>query len=280
MVDDHLIERFSGSAALHLHRPVAREIVFPNESDPVVQEDGNGLRAGHAYMTVFHDEGVYRMYYGVSRFFFEKDRHTRVFYYAESRDGIEWETPNLGLFEFEGSRDNNIVWWWDEAFIPPGLRPRDNWIYGDNYANWGMVTTASHIEGAPEELTFYLSEGSRRDHYSKVYRRYTLRVDGFASVRASRHGGEVFTHPLIFSGSELVLNFSASAAGSICVELQDMQGVAIPGFALADCVEVLGDDLERSVRWRDGADLGQLAGSPVRLRFRLTDADLFSLRFK
>ena len=29
MVDDHLIERFSGSAALHLHRPVAREIVFP-----------------------------------------------------------------------------------------------------------------------------------------------------------------------------------------------------------------------------------------------------------
>jgi hypothetical protein len=30
--------------------------------------------------------------------------------YAESVDGIEWTLPKLGLYEHEGSRDNNIVW--------------------------------------------------------------------------------------------------------------------------------------------------------------------------
>ena len=29
--------------------------------------------------------------------------------YARSNDGISWEKPNLGLAEFEGSKDNNIV---------------------------------------------------------------------------------------------------------------------------------------------------------------------------
>jgi hypothetical protein len=31
------------------------------------------------------------------------------FCYARSKDGIKWEKPSLGLAEFEGSRDNNIV---------------------------------------------------------------------------------------------------------------------------------------------------------------------------
>jgi hypothetical protein len=30
--------------------------------------------------------------------------------YAASKDGIKWEKPELGLAEFEGSRQNNIVW--------------------------------------------------------------------------------------------------------------------------------------------------------------------------
>ena len=30
--------------------------------------------------------------------------------YAESKDGIHWSKPELGLFEFGGSKRNNIVW--------------------------------------------------------------------------------------------------------------------------------------------------------------------------
>ena len=45
--------------------------------------------------------------------------------------------------------------------------------------------------------------------------RMTLRVDGFASMNARYTGGEMITKPFRFSGKELELNYSTSAAGSI-----------------------------------------------------------------
>jgi hypothetical protein len=80
-------------------------------------------------------------------------------------------------------------------------------------------------------------------------------------------------------GKELVINFSTSAAGSIRVEIQDGQGKPIDGFSLAESPEIYGDEIERIVIWEGGSDLGKLAGKPVRLRFVLKDADLFSIRF-
>ena len=38
------------------------------------------------------------------------DGKTGSYCYAESRDGIHWEKPNLRIFEFEGSTDNNIFY--------------------------------------------------------------------------------------------------------------------------------------------------------------------------
>lgn len=480
MVDDYLLEKFSGDTTLLLHNPAPQEIVFPNRPEPVIHEKGRGLRAGHAYMTVFQDGDLYRMYYGMNRQPEGlKGPKTRLYHYAESPDGIQWETPGLGLFEYEGSTDNNIIWsehrqdafdahsfspfrddnprcspehrykaiaytrmdgrkglwtlsspdavhwsrlspdfvitdgafdsqnlafwdsarqvyraywrdffpgpegsrfrgiktavsedflywskgeWlhypgsspeqlytnqvipyfraphilvglptryvarpdseaidglpeperrrsvmkkteqprlgthltdtlfmssrngvdfrcWGEAFIRPGLRNRDSWFYGDMYANWGIVTTASPIEGAPDELAFYVSEGNRRENNSKVFRRYTLRLDGFVSVNAPRRGGEVISCPIVFEGDHLTVNFSASAAGSIRVELQDIHGVPVQGFSLEDNVELLGDDLERQVKWKGNPDLAALQGFPVRLRFQLVDADLYSFQF-
>ena len=107
-----------------------------------------------------------------------------------------------------------------------------------------------------------------------------MRVDGFVSAQSNLKGGELVTRPLRFTGSDLWVNFSASAAGSIAIELQDEHGWPIPGFALGEGVELLGDDLERRVRWSNGADLSQLAGKVVKLRFKIIDADLFSFQFK
>ncbi len=181
---------------------------------------------------------------------------------------------------FMSSRDGYSFNLWPESFIRPGLRPRGNWTYGDNFQNWGIVTTASAISGAPDELSFYLREGYWREGSSEL-RRYTMRVDGFASVQAPLAGGELVTKPLVFAGRELVLNFSASAAGSIRVELlRDQMNDPVEGFSLEECVEVLGDELERIVRWQDGRELGGLAGTPVRLRFVLRDAEIFSFRFR
>jgi hypothetical protein len=40
-----------------------------------------------------------------------------------------------------------------------------------------------------------------------------------------------------------------------------------------------GDDLARAVTWGGKADVGQLAGRPLRLRFVLRDADLYAFQF-
>jgi hypothetical protein len=56
--------------------------------------------------------------------------------------------------------------------------------------------------------------------------------------------------------------------------------MSIEGFGMEDCIEVLGDDLDRVVRWSGGNDLSSLSGVPLRLRFILKDVDLYSLRFR
>jgi hypothetical protein len=155
----------------------------------------------------------------------------------------------------------------------------DNWTYGDNYRNWGLVTTRSQFAGAPDELSIYVSEGYWRGQ-GVCLRRYRLRVDGFVLLNAPLSAGEMVTRPLRFQGSKLELNFSASAGGSVRVEILHGQvDRAIESFGLADCVELLGDDLERTVRWIQGADVSRLSGEAVRLRFVLHDADLYAFQF-
>ena len=92
-------------------------------------------------------------------------------------------------------------------------------------------------------------------------------------------GGELLTHPLRFEGSELVLNAATSAVGSVRVEVQDAEGRPLPGYSLAESIEWYGDEIEHIVSWEAGSDVSQWAGQPVRLRFALQDADLYSLRF-
>ena len=88
------------------------------------------------------------------------------------------------------------------------------------------------------------------------------------------------TKPLTFGGRELMMNYSTSAAGRIRVEIQDADGKPIPGFTLADAEEMYGDTLQRTVPWKSGGNVSQLAGKPVRLRFVLKDADLYAIQFR
>ncbi len=181
---------------------------------------------------------------------------------------------------FMHSRDGATFHRWGEAFIPPGLCTRENWFYADNFAAWGMATTPSQRDAAVPELSFYLSEASRRPGLPNRCRRYTLRMDGFASAWADARGGELTTVPLRFEGAQLYVNFAASAAGSVRVELQDASGAPLPGYGLEEGVELLGDDLDRAVRWRSGPSVAALAGRAVRVRFVLVEADLFAFQFR
>ena len=176
------------------------------------------------------------------------------------------------------SRDGEHFKMWMEAFLRPGLRTADNWVYGDNYIAWHVVETESDIENAPRELSLYATESYWTGTASNL-RRYTMRIDGFVSAYGPYAGGTLTTKPIRFDGTQLVLNFSTSAAGSIRVELQDEAGTPIPGYTLAESEEVFGDDLARVVPWHEGKDLAELAGKTVRLHFALHDADLYSYKF-
>lgn len=176
------------------------------------------------------------------------------------------------------SRDGVHFKRWNEAFLRPGIQREGTWHYGQQYIAWHVVETASSLEGAPNELSLYAGESYWTGN-SSALRRYTLRIDGFVSAWAPFSGGELVTKPLKFDGKRLTVNFSTSAAGGIRVELQTPDGEPIPGFSLDDCQEVFGDELERTVSWAGGSDVASLSGQPVRLRFALRDADLFSFQF-
>lgn len=440
-VDDWLIDRMT-NVQLKLHTPERKEVVF------VFDAPWEGVESG--YITMMQDENKYRMYYRGGG---ELSREYTCL--AESNDGIRWTRPSLGLFEFKGSKDNNIIWtgerpsycdshnfapfkdtnpevapearykavalnvyadeknerrkmlfafvssdgihwkrlqdkpiisdgsfdslnvaFWDsargyyvcyfrapreskrsikraisrdfinwtdiqwldfgstplenlytngitpyyraqqlliglpmrfvperktigieqrqidgvsdavlitsydgihwsryfmEAFIRPGLE-QNNWgnAHGNNTPAWGILPTGEN------EISIYWAE-----NYGKIphLRRGTLRPDGFVSVNAPYKGGEMITKPLTFSGKNLCINYSTSAVGSIKVEIQDINGKAINGFTLDEAIEIYGDEISCLVTWKSGADVSSLSGKPVRLRFVMHDADLYSLRF-
>ncbi|MEW6357755.1 MAG: hypothetical protein AB1696_15590 [Planctomycetota bacterium] len=179
---------------------------------------------------------------------------------------------------FMTSRDGLTFKRWPEAFIRPGPRQRHSWVYGDNFIFWGMVETKSTVEDAPDEISLYATEGYWEGTYT-TFRRYTIRVDGFVSANAPLSGGEIVTKPIIFEGGNLALNIETSGAGGVQVEIQDADGKPIEGYALDDCPPILGDHLRHIVRWKRGGDVRSLAGKPVRLRFVLKDADLYSYQF-
>ena len=172
---------------------------------------------------------------------------------------------------FLSSRDGTN---WDRTFLEAWVRagPDDrNWTHRNNMPARGIVQTSSN------EFSMYISE-----HYAwpdNRLRRLTIRRHGFASMHADHGGGEFTTRPLTFTGKNLLLNYATSAVGSVQVEIQDEQGKPLPGFTLADMDLLFGDELDAVVKWKSRNDLSGLMGKPVRLRFVLKDADLFSLRF-
>ena len=100
-------------------------------------------------------------------------------------------------------------------------------------------------------------------------------------VTAPLAGGELETATLTFQGNRLSLNLSTSAAGSVRVEIQDEKGTPIPGYTLSDAHELYGDSLSLAAAWKDRVtNVGELAGKPIRLRFVVRDADLFSYQFE
>jgi len=184
--------------------------------------------------------------------------HVNPKYFKDTSDAIFMTTRGGNIYDrtFMG------------AFIKPGIGAQ-NWVSRTNYPALGVVQTG------PTEMSVYTNQDYAQP--TAHLHRYSLRLDGFASVRAPYEGGEVVMKPLRFEGDRLLLNFSTSAAGGVRVEIQDDAGKPIPGFTLADSVESIGNEIERPARWKKGSDLSSLKGKDLKFRFVMKDADLFAI---
>jgi hypothetical protein len=75
------------------------------------------------------------------------------------------------------------------------------------------------------------------------------------------------------------LQVNADAEGGhLTVEVLDVEGNVQPGLSASQGVPIESDRLRHEIGWKD-ADLAR-AKRPLRLRFRLESAKLFSFRFQ
>lgn len=91
-------------------------------------EEGQGFVG-----TVIEEEGIYKFWYENQAWDAKNKRSVGLFQcYATSRDGIHWEKPSLGIVEYEGSTENNIVMAGvsgGTVFIDPVARPEERYKY-------------------------------------------------------------------------------------------------------------------------------------------------------
>ena len=212
------------------------------------------FRAPHIYLA------IPRRYLPWKTFFKEMDQDTPGSSDAilmSSRNGINWHV-------------------FPEAFIRPGLNGR-NWSHRANTPVHGIIQTSD------TELSIYMER--EYTFASNRIERLTLRTDGFVSIHAGYPGGEFRTKPFIFDGSQLLLNYSTSANGSVRIEIQSENGQPIPGFHLEESPLIFGDEIKGIVDWghakgiTDRSPIEALAGKTVRLRVVMREADLYSIQF-
>ncbi len=182
-------------------------------------------------------------------------------YYKDCSDAVFMTTRGGSIY------DRTFM----QGFISPGIG-LSNWVSRTNYPALNVVQTS------PEEMSVYVNQDYAQA--TAHLHRYSMRLDGFASVYGNWDGGELLTKPFIFSGEKLFINFSTSAAGGVRIEITDIDGNAIEGFEKENSVEIIGNEIEKEVTWNQKLNLKNLSGKPVRLRFLLSDAHVYSFRFE
>ena len=174
---------------------------------------------------------------------------------AHSRDGRTWERfadrspiiPRGGPGSFDAG-----------CILCSADRPI---VHGDEV--WHYYTAINTLHGGPMPPK------------TATIARAAWRLDGFVSLDAGHFGGVVETDPLNLPSGQLVVNADASQ-GSLAVELLSPAGETLPGFSSEDCAAIHSDGVRHVVRWQDRDQLP--AGQPLRLRFHLDTAQLYSFR--
>lgn len=168
-----------------------------------------------------------------------------------SRDGFHWSRPS------------------HLPFI--GVNPIDGaW-------NWGNVQSVAGVPIIKGDSLYFYASGRRLSNYSwdsySSVGLYQLRRDGFVSMNTNK-SGYLLTKTVMFKGNYFFVN--ADVKGELAVELQDSNGRPIPGFTKSDCIKMKGSSTKYLIRWANKADVSLLKNKEVKIKFYLTDGDIYS----
>jgi len=78
-------------------------------------------------------------------------------------------------------------------------------------------------------------------------------------------------------GDRLFVNADVRT-GRLLVEVFDAEGRTVPGFEKSACLPLTGGAVRQAVKWRMESSLPQ--GKPMRLRFHLTNGELYRYSFE
>ncbi|MFA7066169.1 MAG: hypothetical protein WC199_05240 [Dysgonamonadaceae bacterium] len=146
------------------------------------------------------------------------------------------------------------------AFFKPGPDP-NAWLNRSNYASLNIHQYSDYV------MSWYVRG-----------RRVSLRIDGFASVRAKETEGHLVTKTFTFTGKRLLMNYATSAAGSVKVILNEVEAKVKNNHKIVS-TEVVGDFIDGEILFADSQALERLSGKAVIMEIYLKDANVYSFKF-
>jgi hypothetical protein len=167
---------------------------------------------------------------------------------ATSRDGVKWQRfrePFLDRNPEGGGWDHAMTW------IGGTLAVGDEvYFYYGGYAR-------GHKVAADKERQIGLAR---------------MKKDRYVALTPDREEGTLRTKPFLVPGDRLTVNLRAPR-GEVRVRLLDPAGKLLAALGDADAGALTGDLLAAEVRWP--RSLGEIRDQPVRLEFRVRQAQLF-----
>jgi len=189
---------------------------------------------------------------------------TTTLHFAYSRDGFHFSRPDRTPAIADAGWGSGE---WDSGYVGSCT---SCFVINDDRL-WFYYTGLRGDAGAVHPPTCCAENGM---HWNGAIGVATLRRDGFAKMVADGLG-ELVTRPVRFSGTHLFVNADARF-GRLAVEVLDGDDRPFAGFSAADCRLLEREDsTKREIVWK-GGDLTAFAGKPVRFRFKLRVASLYS----
>ena len=146
--DDFLVAQTEGLV-------LATAKVRKHPANPVLVKDRPWEQGMLNYTCVIQDpeEGLYKMWYQMIRPL--TGRNESWCLYAESKDGVRWDKPSLGIVEFQGSKQNNILFHeYENVTGTPSYWVTKDYAEPDPQKRYKMMLQAWDFRGRSARIAF------------------------------------------------------------------------------------------------------------------------------